>query len=321
MGRKASRDVVKRHSVSDSQVNAEGVHQWPFEQKFPIDVVHHLLSGRYPFRTNRHDYVELAYVRSGRLVWQIQDKRVTQNRGDLFIMALPEYHRITEQSSDCASVESLFFQPELLRTVTAKGEGTEYLKPLRDSELPHVVPGATGLPMEIRQLITRIQAELPATSDRARLCVKTYVKMILVLLFNHYEANHKRLAAFDRRQRALERFKPLFEHLEKNFWGTISPTEAARVIHMSPSHFRQAFKYVTGQPFINYLNEFRIAKAQELLASTDRPIADVGLDVGFCDQSYFGLLFRKLTRLTPRQYRQKSLEDHKNATENSTTIG
>jgi AraC-like DNA-binding protein len=311
VGHKASRDVVAQHFVSDSQVNAEGVHQWPFDQRFPIDVVHHLLSGRFPFRTNRHDYVELAYVRSGRLVWQIQDRRVTQNRGDLFIMALPEYHRITEQSSDSASVESLFFHPELIRTAAAKGAGTEYLKPLRDSELPHIVPSSTGLPMEIRQLMNRIRSELPATSDRARLCVKTYVKMILVLLFNHYEANHKRLAAFDRRQRALERFKALFDYLESNYTGPISPTEAARVIHMSPSHFRQAFKYLTGQPFINYLNEFRIAKAQELLARTERPIADVGLEVGFCDQSYFGLLFRKLTKMTPRQYRQKALEREK----------
>jgi AraC-like DNA-binding protein len=257
--------------------------------------------------------VELAYVRSGRLVWQIQDRRVTQNRGDLFIMALPEYHRITEHSSDCASVESLFFHPELIRSASTNGSGTEYLKPLRDSELPHVVPASTGLPLEIRQLMSRIQDELPATSDRGRLCVKTYVKMILVLLFNHYEANHKRLAAFDRRQRALERFKPLFDHLETNYAGPISPTDAARVIRMSPSHFRQAFKYVTGQPFINYLNEFRIAKAQELLAKTDHPIADVGLDVGFCDQSYFGLLFRKLTKMTPRQYRQKTRGGEKSA--------
>jgi AraC-like DNA-binding protein len=308
---KASRDVVAHHSVSDSQVNAEGIHQWPFDQRFPIDVVHHLLSGRFPFRTNRHDYVELAYVRSGRLVWQIQDRRVTQNRGDLFIMALPEYHRITEYSSDSACVESLFFHPELIRTAAAKGAGTEYLKPLRDSELPHIVPSSTGLPMEIRQLMNRIQSELPATSDRARLCVRTYVKMILVLLFNHYEANHKRLKAFDRRQRTLERFKALFDYLESNYAGPISPTEAARVVHMSPSHFRQAFKYITGQPFINYLNEFRIAKAQELLAHTESPIADVGLEVGFCDQSYFGLLFRKLTKMTPRQYRQKALEREK----------
>lgn len=313
MGRKVSRESVGRHFVTDSQVNAEGVHQWHFDQRFPIDVVHHLLSGRFPFRTNRHDYVELAYVRSGRLVWQIQDRRVTQNRGDLFIMALPEYHRITEHSSDCASVESLFFHPELIRSASTNGSGTEYLKPLRDSELPHVVPASTGLPLEIRQLMSRIQDELPATSDRGRLCVKTYVKMILVLLFNHYEANHKRLAAFDRRQRALERFKPLFDHLETNYAGPISPTDAARVIRMSPSHFRQAFKYVTGQPFINYLNEFRIAKAQELLAKTDHPIADVGLDVGFCDQSYFGLLFRKLTKMTPRQYRQKTRGGEKSA--------
>jgi transcriptional regulator GlxA family with amidase domain len=56
------------------------------------------------------------------------------------------------------------------------------------------------------------------------------------------------------------------------------------------------------------LNHFRIAKAQELLSSTNKSIADVGIEVGFCDQSYFGLTFRRHTQMTPMQYRNKAQE-------------
>jgi YesN/AraC family two-component response regulator len=65
------------------------------------------------------------------------------------------------------------------------------------------------------------------------------------------------------------------------------------------------FKQVTGQPFVSHLNQFRVAKAQRLLATTDRTIADIGQEVGFCNQSYFGLVFRGMTGLSPREYKAK----------------
>jgi len=39
------------------------------------------------------------------------------------------------------------------------------------------------------------------------------------------------------------------------------------------------FKHVTGQSFVTYLNHFRIAKAQVVLANTDRPIAEISQEV------------------------------------------
>lgn len=304
-----SSDVGERASylVLDSQVNADGVHVWPFDCNFPVDLVQHSLSGRQPFRMNRHDYFEIAYLDSGELVWQIQDRFVTQVQGEVFVMGSPKYHRITEHSSAHAGVLSLFFHPDLFRFNNIS-EVSEYLTPFRvhDPDFNHVVSAKSDVSLEIRSLMVRIQRELPVQSDRARLAVKTYVKMIMVLLLNHYA---ERLAAsphLDRRQQALDRFKPLFSFLDKNFRDPITPADAARIMNMSPSHFRRAFKQVTGQPFVLYLNHFRVAKAQELLASTQRPISEIGLDVGFCDQSYFGLIFRRITQMTPRQYRQNA---------------
>ncbi|HLV85828.1 MAG TPA: AraC family transcriptional regulator [Candidatus Sulfotelmatobacter sp.] len=294
--------------VLDSQVNADGVHIWPFDPRFPIDVVHHHLSGLQPFRMNRHDYLEILFLNAGELVWQIQDQFVTQSKGDLFVMGSAKYHRVTEKSSSQAAVESLFFHPDLIRSSSVCRDDSEYLAAFQsfDPGFPHVIPASTGVPAEIRGLIARIHQELPASSDRAKLCVKTYLKMILVVLLNHYSSSRMIPARFDRRQRALERFKPLFEFLDSHYWDQITPIDAAKTVNMSRSHFRRAFKQVTGQSFVLYLNHFRIAKAQELLVSTDKSIAEVGMEVGFCDQSYFGLIFRRCTQMTPLFYRNRA---------------
>jgi AraC family transcriptional regulator len=62
-------------------------------------------------------------------------------------------------------------------------------------------------------------------------------------------------------------------------------------------------KQVTGLSLIAYLNQFRVSKAQALLETTDKSIAEIGQEVGFCDQSYFGSVFRRLLNTTPREYR------------------
>jgi len=311
MNSKNRTSAAAQFLVSDSQVNAEGVHVWPFEPGFPIDAIKHNLSGRRPFRMNRHDYVEIVYLNSGELVWQVQDNCVHEQRGDLFVMLHPKYHRVTEQSSMQVTAESLFFHPELLRSRPTCRDESEYLVPFltRDSEFAHVVPRKTDIPSEVLMLMRRIRTELPATSDRSRLAIKTYVKMILVHILNHFAVTQEPFVRSDRRHRELERFKPVFELLESQYSENISPGDAADSLKMSASHFRRAFKHFTGQSFVPYLNHFRIEKAQQLLANPTIPISEVGLEVGFCDQSYFGLIFRRLTTMTPRQYRRRVLAE------------
>jgi len=93
-----------------------------------------------------------------------------------------------------------------------------------------------------------------------------------------------------------------------NTWKRVTAKEskyedAARVCATSNSHFMYFFRQVTGQPFLAYLNQFRIAKARSLLTATDRPISEISQEVGFWAQSHFGVVFRKLVGMTPLGYR------------------
>jgi AraC-like DNA-binding protein len=130
--------------------------------------------------------------------------------------------------------------------------------------------------------------------------------MILLILANHFATYKGTIRAYERRQEHLRRLSPLFDFLERHYSEQIVISDAASLVGMSNSHFRRFFKQTTGQSFVTYLNHFRIARAQEVLESSDKTIAEVGLDVGFCDQSYFGLVFRRLTKITPLEYRQRS---------------
>lgn len=299
-------------AVADPQVDATGVHVWQFDPDLAVDVIYHQLSGRQPFRMNRHNYLELVYVCSGEIVWQVHDRLVSQKAGDLFVMGSTTYHRLTENSKPQVKASTLFFMPDVVRTSSASGDDVGYLLPftVQDSKFPHVLPARTGIPEQVANFMKRIHKELPATSGRARLAVKTYLKMILILLVNHYTTYRGTTDAFDRRQLALKRLSPLFDFLEKNYGQPLEVRDVVGTVGMSKSHFMRFFKQVTGQSFVSYLNHFRLAKAQPLLRTTEKPISEISLEVGFCDQSYFGLVFRKLLHVTPLQYRHNLAETH-----------
>jgi len=150
----------------------------------------------------------------------------------------------------------------------------------------------------------RIRSELPPLSPRGRLAIKTYLKMILMLLVNRYASYAGTVETFQRQQRDLDLLLPLFRFLGDNC-GKIQVREACRIVGMSESNFTSFFKRVTGLSFMKYLNHYRVERSQVLLANTDEPMASISHEMGFCDQSYFGTVFRRLVGMTPAAYRKR----------------
>jgi AraC family transcriptional activator of pobA len=294
------------YAVVEPRINASGVHVWDFNEHFPIDVRYFILRPEADIRMNRHAYFELLYLHSGELEYRVGDDRYPMSPGDLFVMgSLP--HRVARYGRAQVRCVTLYFLADFIRTHDATGDDVQYLMPftVQDSGFPHVVRGGTGIPAQVLDLMGRIARELPVRSTLGRLTVRTYLKMILVLLVNHYAQFQDSQPVLSQKQRDLDRLRPVFDFIEANFAEEISVSDAASTVHMSKSHFMRFFKQVTGQPFIAHLNQFRVAKAQQLLADTDRSIADIGQEVGFCNQSYFGLVFRKLTHASPREYKHR----------------
>ncbi len=290
----------------EPQINAEGVHVWPFDPAFPIDVPFLTVDG-HNVRMNRHDYFEIIYLCDGISACDIQDRRLPLHEGDLAVIGSTVYHRIECIPDTHLTLAALFFEPDLIRSDGCH-DATEYLTPFlrQDPRFPHIVPAKSGVPVQAFDLMCRIRAELPATTTVARLSVKTYLKMILVLLVKHYASCIGTVDIFKHQQSALERLSPLFQYLGENLGEPIRVEKAARTCGMSKSHFMWFFNRTTGQSFMAYLKRFRIERAQLLLGTTDRSISEISQEVGFCDQSYFGYVFKSLIGMTPNAYRQRS---------------
>ena len=94
-------------------------------------------------------------------------------------------------------------------------------------------------------------------------------------------------------------------YIEDNLTKDLTLAEIADVAHMSPHYFSRAFRNSTGIPPHRYVIHRRIEKAKTLLADSDLPLVEVGLTVGFQNQSHFTTLFHRRTGVTPKVYRSR----------------
>lgn len=85
---------------------------------------------------------------------------------------------------------------------------------------------------------------------------------------------------------------------------TLAEISAAVSIH--PVHLARRFRTFYKCSIGEYVRRLRIEFAMEQISKTDRPFSDLALATGFSDQSHFSRTFRRLTGLTPRQFRESS---------------
>jgi two-component system response regulator YesN len=86
----------------------------------------------------------------------------------------------------------------------------------------------------------------------------------------------------------------------------ISLNEVAAYVSMSGSHFSMIFSRETGETFIEYLTRQRIKKARELLRTTNLKAKEIAFEVGYNNQHYFYLVFKKVSGLSPTEFRLTS---------------
>ena len=100
------------------------------------------------------------------------------------------------------------------------------------------------------------------------------------------------------------------KYIDANFADPdICLRSVADAVHFSPNHFSTIFSQECNTTFIEYLTGVRIARAKKLLKATDMKSADIAYKTGFNDPHYFSFIFKKVTGLSPREYRADPAND------------
>lgn len=74
-------------------------------------------------------------------------------------------------------------------------------------------------------------------------------------------------------------------------------------VGLSESHFSNLFARKMGTSFIDYLTRVRVEKAKELMNTTHLKIYEIALQVGYASTEHFSRMFKKITGMSPNQYK------------------
>ena len=103
-----------------------------------------------------------------------------------------------------------------------------------------------------------------------------------------------------------DRLSAVYKYVQQNFKDNISLATIANISSLTPQSFCRLFKKRTGKSFVEYLNEARISAACKYLLDTDWSISEVAYHCGYKTVSNFNKLFKTITGLSPKMYRESA---------------
>ena len=94
----------------------------------------------------------------------------------------------------------------------------------------------------------------------------------------------------------------LQEHILQNYREVLTMNELSRYVGRTPNYVSAIFKQMTDQTVMEYVHQVRISVACDLLAGSQMSIGEISDFLGYCEQSYFNKVFKKVTGLSPSIY-------------------
>ena len=99
----------------------------------------------------------------------------------------------------------------------------------------------------------------------------------------------------------------MIEHyIAQNYGKDLSIEHLASVVYLTPDYLSRLFKKATGKSLSQYIRQFRMEKARELLLGSEKKVIQIGSEVGYPNYSYFCQSFREYFGNSPEKYRQEN---------------
>ena len=95
-------------------------------------------------------------------------------------------------------------------------------------------------------------------------------------------------------------------HIQLNLKKNITVGHLAKRANLQHDYFSRLFLQFTGERPLAYIHSKRIERAQYLIAATNLSFSEIAIETGFENVPYFSKIFKKVTSLTPGEYKKQN---------------
>lgn len=272
---------------------------------FPIACYHDDL-GETEVPWHWHEELEAAIITEGCAIVAAGNKKYTVNAGEGFFVNSGILHGAWDVDASGSRFHSMVFHPRLVGGSIDSVFYQNYIMPLQQNhglESLHLTP---DVPWQAKALEEMEQAWQDCVHEPAgyEFKVRNALSELIFLLQSNIPAVRQPLSS--KAMRNGERIKLMLQYIHDHFADELNTGKIAESAAISESECLRCFRATIGTTPIQYVRQYRIQHAAQLLANTQEPVADIAAQCGFQDISYFTKTFRELKGVVPTEYRREN---------------
>ena len=254
-----------------------------------------------------HKEMEIIRVQEGAGSFCINGENYNAASGDIIFISPYDNHSIQRLGRETMSIDAMLFDIEMLVAAIPDKCSIKYFTPLLSGErcAPIIMRPSNPLYHRFDQSLTTILFSVSDEKAGYELSIKANLMWLFYHLYSNNLISVRKSGGDDRNHRVI---KTALEFIRNNYTTAFSVAELASECGYSETYLMKLFKKYTGLTCVDYINNFRLNKAGEMLIGTREQIIDVAMSCGFSNISYFNKLFKESYGQTPKEFRRQSEE-------------
>lgn len=239
------------------------------------------------FRAHWHTELELAFVEAGDIWIGINNDRRNLVAGQFAISLSGDIHYY--ESISPSRVIILIFKPEFFG-LAANWPDTRQLA------------SSFFTDQEQNQKIKVILDEILAEHKKREAFYELFIRAKVLELCGailRYLPNQPVTQNQDRSFSQHKAMQDILFYIENNFTEEITLNSLAEQFRIDPYNLSKAFNSITGSNLRTYINTLRIAKAEQLIMTTSKPMIEIAFECGFNSVRTFNRVYKNITGIAP----------------------
>ncbi len=247
-----------------------------------------------------HREFELVTVSEGQAICHIEKERIILTPGESVFINSGILHSF--RSDSYAIMPNIVFTPDFIAPASSL-IFRKYVAFVEQSSLMYVVFRREDNGKEqICQWIDSLFSSLSA-QERNELYIHNILSQIWQVLVEGIKPKLTEKQSLSQNDSSWVSVPIMLQYIQTNYNSDISLQDIAEAGNVSKNTALRYFKQKIGISPVNYLIQYRISAACKLLKETSDKITHIAACVGYSNTGYFCRLFKKMTGVSPKEYR------------------
>lgn len=249
---------------------------------------------------HEHGSYEIYYLLSGTRYYFIHDRTYKIEKGDLVLINRNIPHKTMYCDALMHERILINFDETYIQDILSLSADIDLLQAFHHNR--HIVK----LPKIEQTAVERLLFNIIKEARGKDLGYESYVRLALgeLLIFVNRKAMYTRPSDSLQIDHMQGKVSEIQKYLSTRYMNKVTLGGISEKFYISPFYLSRMFKKTTGFTFVEYLNSLRIREAQQLLKESQLNVSEIADKVGYDSQTHFGRVFKKLTGMSPLQYKK-----------------